>query len=73
MDLKLVYQINGHGNFGSIDNDPPAAMRYTESKLQAISSAMLLDHLEEDTVDFVDTFDASHVRNILTLSHDGFA
>ena len=37
-------------------------MRYTECKLDALTGEMLLDHLEEDTVDFIDTFDASHVR-----------
>ncbi|GKU91458.1 hypothetical protein SLEP1_g5330 [Rubroshorea leprosula] len=51
--------IQGHGNFGSIDADPPAAMRYTECRLQAITEAMLLADLEEDTVDFVPNFDNS--------------
>ncbi|HBL11698.1 MAG TPA: DNA gyrase subunit A [Cyanobacteria bacterium UBA11162] len=51
--------INGHGNFGSVDNDPPAAMRYTECRLQTIATdAMLLD-IESETVDFVDNFDGS--------------
>ena len=40
-------------------------MRYTECKLGAFSDEMLLDHLEEDTVDFIDTFDASQVRYLL--------
>ncbi|KAL3516328.1 hypothetical protein ACH5RR_023230 [Cinchona calisaya] len=51
--------IQGHGNFGSIDADPPAAMRYTECKLEALTEAMLLSDLEQDTVDFVPNFDNS--------------
>jgi DNA gyrase subunit A len=51
--------IEGHGNFGSVDNDPPAAMRYTECRLQALTSAALLQDIESETVDFIDNFDAS--------------
>ncbi|WP_286668634.1 DNA gyrase subunit A [Thermosynechococcus sp. B0] len=51
--------IEGHGNFGSIDNDPPAAMRYTECRLQALATAALLQDIEQETVDFVDNFDGS--------------
>ncbi|ABW28109.1 DNA gyrase subunit A [Acaryochloris marina] len=51
--------INGHGNFGSIDNDPPAAMRYTECRLQALSTDSLLPDIEQETVDFGDNFDGS--------------
>ena len=51
--------INGHGNFGSIDNDPPAAMRYTECRLQALTSSSLLQDIESETVDFIDNFDGS--------------
>jgi DNA gyrase subunit A len=51
--------INGHGNFGSIDNDPPAAMRYTESRLQALTTEALLRDIEYETVDFIDNFDGS--------------
>jgi DNA gyrase subunit A len=51
--------INGHGNFGSVDNDPPAAMRYTECRLQALTSAALLQDIESETVDFADNFDGS--------------
>jgi DNA gyrase subunit A len=51
--------INGHGNFGSVDNDPPAAMRYTECRLQALTSAALLQDIESETVDFIDNFDGS--------------
>ncbi|XP_028782026.1 DNA gyrase subunit A, chloroplastic/mitochondrial [Neltuma alba] len=49
--------IQGHGNFGTIDADPPAAMRYTECRLEALTEAMLLADLEQDTVDFVPNFD----------------
>ena len=56
-DFSLRYPVvNGHGNFGSIDNDPPAAMRYTEAKLQKIALEMLTD-LDKDTVDFVPNYD----------------
>ncbi|MDR7921079.1 DNA gyrase subunit A [Thermosynechococcus sp. HY213] len=51
--------IEGHGNFGSIDNDPPAAMRYTECRLQALATEALLQDIEQETVDFVDNFDGS--------------
>ncbi len=51
--------INGHGNFGSIDNDPPAAMRYTECRLQALTMDAVLRDIEAETVDFADNFDGS--------------
>ncbi|MER3492441.1 MAG: DNA gyrase subunit A [Mastigocladus sp. ERB_26_2] len=51
--------IAGHGNFGSVDNDPPAAMRYTECRLQALTSDALLQDIESETVDFVNNFDGS--------------
>ena len=51
--------IDGHGNFGSVDNDPPAAMRYTESRLKALTSDSLLEDIEAETVDFSDNFDGS--------------
>ncbi|MCX7593368.1 MAG: DNA topoisomerase (ATP-hydrolyzing) subunit A [Fischerella sp.] len=51
--------IEGHGNFGSVDNDPPAAMRYTECRLQALTSDALLQDIESETVDFVSNFDGS--------------
>ena len=57
--------INGHGNFGSIDNDPPAAMRYTESRLQALSCDALLQDIEQETVDFADNFDGSQQEPIV--------
>ena len=50
--------VDGQGNFGSIDGDPPAAMRYTEARLTALSEEMLAD-IEKDTVDFVENFDGS--------------
>ncbi|NDJ17810.1 DNA gyrase subunit A [Myxacorys almedinensis] len=49
----------GHGNFGSVDNDPPAAMRYTETRLAAIGNEGLLSEIGEATVDFVGNFDNS--------------
>ncbi|MBT3691180.1 DNA gyrase subunit A [Candidatus Woesearchaeota archaeon] len=58
-EFSLRYPlINGHGNFGSIDGDRAAAMRYTEARLQRLASEMLED-IDKDTVDFVDNFDAS--------------
>jgi DNA gyrase subunit A len=51
--------INGHGNFGSVDNDPPAAMRYTECRLQALTMDAVLRDIEAETVDFADNFDGS--------------
>ena len=53
-----VMLIDGQGNFGSIDDDPPAAMRYTESRLQKISHIMLED-LDKNTVDFMPNYDGS--------------
>ncbi len=57
--------INGHGNFGSIDNDPPAAMRYTECRLQALATDSLLRDIEAETVDFADNFDGSQQEPIV--------
>ncbi len=50
--------IHGQGNYGSIDGDPPAAMRYTEARLSKVAEEMLQD-IEKDTVDFVDNFDGT--------------
>lgn len=50
--------VDGQGNFGSIDNDPPAAMRYTEARLAAIADEMLAD-IDRNTVDFTPNFDGS--------------
>jgi len=50
--------IDGQGNFGSVDGDPPAAMRYTEVRLKKVAEA-LVDDLDKDTVDFIDNYDSS--------------
>src|SRR5499425_3927762 len=50
--------IDGQGNFGSVDGDPPAAMRYTEARLSAIAEELLFD-IDKNTVDFRDNFDGS--------------
>ena len=58
-DFSLRYPlVQGKGNFGSIDGDPPAAYRYTEAKMSKISALMLTD-IEKETVDFVSKFDDS--------------
>ena len=73
--------INGQGNFGSVDGDPPAAMRYTEVKLSAICAEMLFD-IEKETVEFVENFDATlkepvylpaRLPNLLLMGSDGIA
>jgi len=51
--------VNGQGNFGSMDGDPPAAMRYTEAKVVSATEALLAD-IEKDTVDFQDNYDGTH-------------
>lgn len=56
--------IDGQGNFGSVDGDPPAAMRYTESKL-AKSAMALLDDIDESTVDFQDNYDGSESEPVV--------
>jgi len=50
--------INGQGNFGSVDGDAPAAMRYTEARLTALAEETLKD-IEKDTIDFIDNYDAT--------------
>jgi DNA gyrase subunit A len=58
-DFSLRYPlVDGQGNFGSIDGDPPAAMRYTEVRMKKISQALLAD-LDKDTVNFVSNYDGS--------------
>lgn len=58
-DFSMRYMlVQGQGNFGSVDGDSPAAMRYTEARLAKISDELLAD-LDKDTVDFVDNFDGS--------------
>ena len=51
--------LDGHGNFGSVDDDPPAAMRYTETRLAPIANEGMLDEIGSDTVDFAPNFDGS--------------
>jgi DNA gyrase subunit A len=58
-DFSMRYMlVDGQGNFGSIDGDPPAAMRYTEARMGALAAELLVD-IEKETVDFADNFDAS--------------
>lgn len=73
--------IDGHGNFGSVDGDPPAAMRYTEARLSKIASLMLED-LDKDTVAFYPNFDDTLMQptvlpakfpNLLVNGSDGIA
>jgi DNA gyrase subunit A len=53
--------VDGQGNFGSVDGDPPAAMRYTECRLEKVSEA-LLDDIDKDTVDFQENYDGSETE-----------
>ncbi len=81
-DFSLRYPlIDGQGNFGSIDGDPPAAYRYTEARLSKVALEMLVD-LDEDTVDFVPNFDGrlkeptvlpSRFPNLLANGSSGIA
>ncbi len=58
-DFSMRYPlVDGQGNFGSVDNDPPAAMRYTEVRLSKIAGEMLID-IDKDTVNFMPNFDDS--------------
>ena len=58
-DFSMRYPlVDGQGNFGSVDGDPPAAMRYTEARMTAIAGEMLAD-IDKDTVDFVDNYDGT--------------
>ncbi len=67
-DFSLRYPlIQGQGNFGSIDNDPPAAQRYTECRLSKIGEEMLRD-IEKNTVNFVDNYDGSRKEPIVLPS-----
>src|SRR6266852_80722 len=65
-DFSLRHMlVDGQGNFGSVDGDPPAAYRYTECKLARISVELLAD-LDKDTVDFIPNFDdAEHEPTVL--------
>ncbi len=81
-DFSMRYLlVNGQGNFGSIDNDPPAAMRYTEARMGKISQEMLRD-INKETTDFVDNFDSTlqeptvlpaKIPNLLLNGADGIA
>lgn len=81
-DFSLRYPlIDGQGNFGSMDGDPPAAMRYTEARLAPITAEMLYD-LEKETVDYLDNFDATlkepaflpaKLPNLLLMGSEGIA
>ena len=81
-DFSLRYPlVKGQGNFGSVDDDPPAAMRYTEAKISKVGDEMLLD-MRKETVDFAPTFDdsgeeptvlPSAVPNLLVNGSSGIA
>ncbi|HKV05346.1 MAG TPA: DNA gyrase subunit A [Candidatus Acidoferrales bacterium] len=81
-DFSMRYPlVDGQGNFGSVDGDPPAAMRYTEARLSRIAEEMLQD-LEKETVDFVENFDQTRMEptvlparipNLLVNGADGIA
>src|SRR3989344_4822750 len=81
-DFSMRYQlVDGQGNFGSVDGDSAAAMRYTEARLSKIAEAILED-IDKDTVDFVDNFDGSQkepsvlpakLPNLLLMGSDGIA
>lgn len=81
-DFSMRYPlIDGQGNFGSMDGDPPAAMRYTEARLANITSEMLFD-LDKETVDYVSNFDATlkepvflpaKLPNLLLMGSEGIA
>jgi DNA gyrase subunit A len=67
-DFNMRYPlIDGQGNFGSVDGDPPAAMRYTEARLAKISEDILAD-LEKDTVDFIPNFDQTREEPVVLPS-----
>jgi DNA gyrase subunit A len=81
-EFSMRYRlVDGQGNFGSIDGDPPAAMRYTECRLAAISDEMLLD-IEKETVEFIPNFDGTinepvylpaKLPNLLLMGSEGIA
>ena len=61
-DWNMRYRlVDGHGNFGSVDGDPPAAMRYTEARMSAFGSEMLAD-IDQNTVDFVQNYDQTRTE-----------
>ena len=81
-DFSMRYMlVDGHGNFGSVDGDPPAAYRYTESRMSKIAAEMLAD-IDKETVDFMPTFDdvlteptvlPSRFPNLLVNGSNGIA
>lgn len=67
-DFSLRYPlVDGHGNFGSVDGDAPAAMRYTEARLSKLSMEMMTD-IEKDTVDFVPNYDGRYKEPVVVPS-----
>ena len=65
-DFSTRYPLlGGHGNFGSVDNDPPAAMRYTETRLSSLGNEALLSEIGEATVDFIPNFDNSQQEPVV--------
>ena len=59
-DFSMRYQlVDGQGNFGSLDNDPPAAMRYTEVRLTRLAEELMRDDIDKETVDWVPNYDGS--------------
>jgi len=64
-DFSMRYPlIDGHGNFGSVDGDPPAAYRYTEARMSKLSNTML-ENIEKNTVDFVPNFDEKRKEPVI--------
>ena len=63
------HAIDGQGNFGSVEGDPPAAMRYTEARMTHLGAALMTD-MEKDTVDFVPNYDET--RTEPTVFPSGF-
>jgi len=62
-DFSMRYLlIDGQGNFGSLDGDPPAAMRYTEVRLTKLAEEMIRDDIDKETVDWVETYDGSSLE-----------
>ncbi|BAU66741.1 DNA topoisomerase (ATP-hydrolyzing) [Stanieria sp. NIES-3757] len=65
-DFSTRYPLlDGHGNFGSVDNDPPAAMRYTETRLASVAHQAMLSEIGEATVDFTSNFDNSQQEPVV--------
>src|SRR5438270_1006975 len=81
-DFSMRYPlVDGQGNFGSVDGDPPAHMRYTEARMEAITTELLID-IDKETVDFMPNFDATEnepvylpakLPNLLLMGSEGIA